>query len=159
MLENSRLNRRILFQLITFIVLMLSFLQASNAQAPATISTPLIKLLERNSCPRCDLRGVDLSNMNLVGANLQYADLTGANLTRTNLRGANLSNAILVNVQLIETKLSGANLRNANLSDIDIDVTFEWIEIIGTQLEGTQFKYNVICGPPPVIGGWGCQHL
>ncbi|MCK5666573.1 MAG: pentapeptide repeat-containing protein [Thiotrichaceae bacterium] len=118
-----------LFQLITFIVLIFSFLQTSNAQTPKTTSTQLIKLLETNSCPRCDLRGVDLSNMNLVGAKLQYTDL------------------------------SGANLRNANLSDIDIDVTFEWIEIIGTQLEGAQFKYNVTCGPPPVIGGWGCQHL
>jgi uncharacterized protein YjbI with pentapeptide repeats len=117
------------------------------------------QLLETGHCPGCDLRGIDLSNEKLIGANLAGADLSGAQLENTNLRGANLQGATLLKLDLSETRLAGANLKHANLSDQDIDVTFEYVEIIGTQLEGARFKYGVVCGALPDKGGWGCQHL
>lgn len=118
----------------------------------------LEQLRQTKSCVNCDLRALDLSNMDLAGANLEDANLSGANLTNTNLRGANLQGAILLDTNLFETLLSGANLKNTDMSDIDIDLAFESIEIIGTMLEGARFKYGVICGPAPNKGGWGCQH-
>ncbi|EOW1027880.1 pentapeptide repeat-containing protein, partial [Cronobacter malonaticus] len=42
-----------------------------------------------------DLRGADLSDANLYGANLRGADLSDANLYGANLRGADLSDANL----------------------------------------------------------------
>ncbi len=117
------------------------------------------QLLETGQCPACDLRGVDLSGQELVGANLAGADLSGANLTNTNLRGANLHGATMLKLNLSDTALSGANLKQADLSDIDIDLVFEDVEIIGTQFEGARFKYGVVCGPSPDKGGWGCQHM
>lgn len=144
-----------------YLVILLTGLSTHSllAQTTEQFSSSLKQLLETNACPGCDLRGANLAHMNLLGANLQSANLSGADLTETNFRGANLSNANLVNTKLIETKLNGANLRNADLSHLDIDEAFEWIEIIGTQLEGARFKNDVTCGPMPKKGGWGCQHL
>lgn len=117
------------------------------------------QLLATGNCPACDLSGVDLSGQNLIGANLARANISGANLSNTNLRGANLQGATMLKLKLSDTALAGANLKQANLSDLDIDLVFEYVEIIGTQFEGARFKYGVVCGPPPNKGGWGCQHL
>ena len=54
---------------------------------------------------RLDLRGADLSDADLRGANLSDADLSDADLRGANLRGADLSDA----------DLRGANLRGADL--------------------------------------------
>ena len=67
-----------------------------------------------------DLRGANLSGVNLSGANLRYADLSGANLSGANLRYADLSGANLRRANLRSVNLSGANLRSANLSDADL---------------------------------------
>lgn len=139
-----------------FPVLLLFF---SFTAQPQTLSESISTLLKTNACMQCDLQGADLSNRDLTDANLEAANLTGANLTNTNLRGANLSFSILKGVIFSDTKLAGSNLRNADLSDLDIDVAFEWMEIIGTQLEGARFKEGVTCGPFPEKGGWGCQHV
>lgn len=117
------------------------------------------QLLNTLHCPACNLQKTDLSGLNLQGANLEGADLSGANLTGTNLRGANLRDATLLSITLSETALSGADLRNADMSDMDIDMVFEYIEIIGTQFEGARFKDGIVCGPAPKKGGWGCQQL
>ncbi len=117
------------------------------------------QLLNTGNCPTCDLSGVDLSGHDLKGANLAGANLSGANLRNTSLRGANLQGAAMLRLNLSDTPLAGANLKDADMSDLDIDMVFEYVEIIGTQLEGARFKYGVVCGPPPNKGGWGCQHL
>ena len=57
------------------------------------------------------LRGADLSEVSLSGANFTDADLRGASL-----RGADLSEANLRYANLRGAYLSGANLRGANLS-------------------------------------------
>jgi ribosomal protein L18 len=77
-----------------------------------------------------DLSGVDLSNANLAGANLSganlaNANLTGANLEAANLRNASLDNAILeramlANADLEHASLKGTNLRLADLTDSNI---------------------------------------
>ena len=59
--------------------------------------------------------GVDLSNVELQGANL-----TGDDLTSTNLQGANLTGATLNNVSLQGANLQSATLTNANLQGADL---------------------------------------
>ena len=55
-----------------------------------------------------DLRGADLTQVDLRGANLTRADLTGAELSWTNLRRANLTGADLTQAFFNQTKTKGA---------------------------------------------------
>jgi uncharacterized protein YjbI with pentapeptide repeats len=78
-------------------------------------------LKKTNNCPKCDLSGaklndLDLSYADLSGANLSGADLTNSVLYQANVSKANLSGANLTNVNLFEANLSGANLTKANLT-------------------------------------------
>ena len=70
----------------------------------------------------CDLTGVILRHVSLVGANLSGADLTGAdfgaaNLSNANLSGADLSDADLTGANLDATNLSGATRCNTVMPD------------------------------------------
>ena len=77
----------------------------------------LQKLKDQNECVECDLRGADLSELdltwaNLRGAKLQEANLAGARLTSVDLSGANLTDAILSYAYM-----SGAQLCNTTMPD------------------------------------------
>jgi uncharacterized protein YjbI with pentapeptide repeats len=89
--------------------------------------------IENPNQARLDLSEVNLSGANLSGADLSQADLTGANLSGVDLSqaklyaasliGANLSHArlagaILNGAILLEADLSGANLCSANLRSV-----------------------------------------
>jgi uncharacterized protein YjbI with pentapeptide repeats len=75
-----------------------------------------------------NLTGAALSEANLRGANLMYANLSGsklsgaylsdANLSRANLRGADLSKARLSGVDIMG--VTGANLRAADLTEANL---------------------------------------
>ncbi len=67
---------------------------------------------------KADLRGANLQQAKLGGANLEKADLRGANLQQAKLRGANLEKAALGNAFLQQAKLEGANLQQADLSKV-----------------------------------------
>ncbi|EIB1233397.1 pentapeptide repeat-containing protein [Salmonella enterica subsp. enterica serovar Soerenga] len=77
-----------------------------------------------------DLCGADLRGANLCDADLYGADLRGANLCGADLRGANLCGADLRGADLCDADLRGANLcgadlRGADLCDADLpDLTF-----------------------------------
>jgi uncharacterized protein YjbI with pentapeptide repeats len=66
--------------------------------------------------PPRNLRGQDLSHMDLRDALLMYADLSHANLSGSDLRGANLFQADLSHANLTQAHLDGAELTKANLS-------------------------------------------
>jgi len=60
------------------------------------------QLMETNSCPGCDLSGVNLDSVNLSGANLE-----GANLSRARMHLAVLAKANLRNTDLREAEFGG----------------------------------------------------
>lgn len=67
-----------------------------------------------------DLRGADLREMSLIGADLcgldlSHASLIGADLSDSDLSGTELFEAHLDNASLVRTLLVGANLRSASL--------------------------------------------
>ncbi|MFQ5935908.1 MAG: pentapeptide repeat-containing protein [Acidiferrobacterales bacterium] len=99
-----------------------------------------------------DLRGTDLSGADLTGASLKDAQLAN-----TNLQGAKLEGADLRGVDLTEVTLIGADLRWADLRHLDVDLAFEFVELIGVRLEGARFKHGVRCAGFPAKGGWGCK--
>ncbi len=65
--------------------------------------------------PRADLRGANLSGVQLFGSNLISANLSGANLSGADLYKARLINANLTGANLSGAKLAGAKLTLANL--------------------------------------------
>ncbi len=89
------------------------------------------RLIETNSCPRCDLTGVDLERVNLPGANLEGANLTRANLYLATLTKANLQNTVLRSAVLKGSDLADADLRGADLRGAD----FTGAYLIGTKLD------------------------
>jgi uncharacterized protein YjbI with pentapeptide repeats len=84
-------------------------------QALPLLADPTEQLFSTRACPECNLRGQDLSNRALNGANLSTANLRNVDLQNSNLRNANLIHANLEEAYLYRTNLQGANLTNANL--------------------------------------------
>jgi len=69
--------------------------------------------------------GIDLSDEDLEGANLEYAELKGAklfgsNLSYVHLRGSNLKDVDLHDALLLASDMSHANLTRTNFSDADL---------------------------------------
>ena len=81
---------------------------------------------------RADLRGADLGEADLKGANLREADFRGANLGEADLRGANLREADLRETTLGWTNLGGARLSEANL---DFSVFPLWCGALSVQAD------------------------
>lgn len=69
------------------------------------------------------LIGADLNKANLRGANLSYANLSGANLESANLNYGKLNNAILKEANLIKADFFSANLEGAKLSYANLKET------------------------------------
>ena len=94
-----------------------------------------------------DLRGADLRDADLCGANLRGADLRGANLCGANLcgadlRDANLCDADLCGADLCDANLCGANLRGANLCGANLcDANLR-----GADLRGADLRDANLCG-------------
>jgi uncharacterized protein YjbI with pentapeptide repeats len=77
------------------------------------------------SSEKADLKGLDLSELNLENANLYKAELSGANLNKTNLKsaelmGAGLQDTDLTGANLTKTRLTRANFHNADLTGTDL---------------------------------------
>lgn len=77
-----------------------------------------------------NLRGLDLSGLDLRKASLEGVDLTGANLERAVLKGANLQGANLTDVRLGRADLRAANLRETDLENAKLG---------GAKLSGADF--------------------
>ncbi len=81
---------------------------------------PLIQLLEKRSCPRCNLADADLVHADLRDANLQGSKLQRANLSQARLDGARLNGADLSFTSLLGASLRGTDLRGARLEGTDL---------------------------------------
>ena len=101
------------------------------SQAGPKDAESLLRLLETQSCPHCQLEDVDLVHADLRDADLNGASLKRANLSQVNLDGANLHDADLSfstlrgaslrGADLRGSRLYGADLRNADLSGARLD--------------------------------------
>jgi beta-lactamase regulating signal transducer with metallopeptidase domain len=77
-----------------------------------------------------DLRGLDLSNMSLVGDSFEHANLSGANFSNTKLEGlsfqradlshANFHGSKLMGIDFNRSTLDGADLSDATLTGVDL---------------------------------------
>jgi hypothetical protein len=111
---------------------------------------------------------LDLSDVQLPGANLLRADLSniwmpGANLSKADLRGADLTGAYLRDVDFSGAFLSGADLRWATLDDADLTLatlneadlrgayfrkaSLHQVQIFKADIQGAHFEGAEICRP------------
>jgi len=104
-----------------------------------------------------DLKGANLSGINMQGANMsginmQEANLSGANLqdvnlSNSNLHGADLLGAILSSANLREVDLSGANLRGAILSGANLSgANLSDANLKDADLRGANFTGSITNG-------------
>lgn len=90
-------------------------------------------LVPGTSCPKVKLTGVDLSYMDLHGANFAGAVFGEVNLTGADLRGANLQGAAFAFSFLHATDFTGADLSHAIFNTVDAGQAV----LTSAQLEGT----------------------
>ncbi|MEA2163385.1 MAG: hypothetical protein QOK37_1512 [Thermoanaerobaculia bacterium] len=136
----------------------LSILAASaNAQPLLDAKTSLARVLSpkpgaARSCPRCDLRGADLSGKDLTEINLTGADLSNANLTNARLDSASFNGANLTGTRFDQASVKRSNFSRANLTG----ASFAHASLAGANLQfaaltGTNFsdadRTGVIFGP------------
>jgi uncharacterized protein YjbI with pentapeptide repeats len=76
-------------------------------------------LKKSNNCPKCDLSGANLANLDLTYADLSGANLTGADFSNTVLSNANLTNANLTNGNFTNVNFFEANLKGADITKAD----------------------------------------
>lgn len=65
----------------------------------------------------------DLRGANLSGVNLRFSELIETDLTSANLKDADLRFSSLLSATLPQATLRSANLRDANLNDVDLSCT------------------------------------
>ena len=83
-------------------------------------SEALVRLLASGRCRGCQLSDADLVLANLRDADLRGAQLQRANLSQAQLDGANLGGANLQFTSLVGASLRGADLRGALLAGSDL---------------------------------------
>ena len=104
-----------------------------------------------------DLSGADLTQANLVGANLSFSYLVGsslmnARLNHVNLTLADLTRVNLENAQLIQADLTQASLPQARLSKADLTAArlpganLEAARLLGVTAAGAQMPDAVMVG-------------
>ncbi len=89
------------------------------------------QLVTTNSCPGCDLSGVNLDRLQMQGANLEGANLSQAKVRLSSLAKANLRRANLQNAQFGGSDLADADLRGARIQG----ATFVGAYVVGVQLD------------------------
>jgi hypothetical protein len=120
--------------------------RGGGPQAPPADIQAAVTVLGRRQRPpeglrRLDLTRVDLRGANLAGTNLQGAILTGANLQRAWLTSANLQDAWLTSATLQGATLQGANLQGANLQGVVLSpANLQGANLPGANLQGTDLS-------------------
>ena len=104
----------------------------------------ILQLLDKKSCPACNLQradlvygqlqGANLKKAKLIEANLGRADLSGADLRGADLREASLQGANLNRADLRGAKLEGTDLRSADLSNAKLDID----QLASSYIEGAK---------------------
>ncbi len=120
-----------------------------NSEANDNRLINLNRLLKEKSCRNCNLESLDLTNIDLRGAdlyevNLSYSNLSGSILDNVDLRKSNLKDTVLVNSSLRGANMEGAKIENTDFRGSDLtEASFDYealdnsfvIEAIGIKKE------------------------
>ncbi len=78
------------------------------------------RLFKATADTRPDLKGLDLSRLDLAELDFKRAQLDGSDLYATDITRANLNGSSLVGARLDRTTLTGADFSGADLTDVRI---------------------------------------
>ncbi|MCP3901817.1 MAG: pentapeptide repeat-containing protein [Desulfobacteraceae bacterium] len=114
-------------------ILMACLLSAQQAtgQEAYTVKENLEILLKSKSCIECDLSNANMNRLDLSGVELEGANLQNSTFFFTNLSNANLKRSQLHGTVFAGSDLSGADLREAEISGANFN---------GAYTVGTLFK-------------------
>ncbi|WP_419174979.1 pentapeptide repeat-containing protein [Desulfosediminicola sp.] len=104
---------------------------ANNQEDAVVKNTNLLRLEKTNSCPDCNLSGLNLNKLDLRGADLQGADLRNAKMHLVNLAGADLRDTLLEGAVMVGADLAKADLRGAMLGARSLDGAY----VVGALLD------------------------
>lgn len=105
-----------------------------------------LTVIGRRNCEKYQgTQRLDLSNIDIRGANLREAYLEGANFRKSNLQEVDLSEAHLQKAYLFGIKLQNANLNNTNLQDVVFSkANLKNADLTNAKLQGAKlFKANL----------------
>ena len=94
-------------------------------------------LLDRIDLSDINLAGANISNVSLKGKDLSGANLSHVDLSEHNLTGTNLTGVTLSHAKLSSTSLKGKDLSGANLSYVDLSEH----NLTGTNLTGVTLSH------------------
>ena len=147
-------------------VCLLTLLSVSLLESPGLAETPAATLIDElrtnnvqqliltNACYRCDLVGVNLSEIHLIGADLRGATLVGANLSWSNLEGADLTGADLSGANLTGVFLTNASLAHATLDNVNFtQAQLYYVDVTGASMENLNLANATVLGTPISVGG------
>ena len=99
------------------------------------------------SCPRTDLRAVDLAFTSLYGTNFRECDLRGVDMAECILQNADLRGADLRGANLRECKLVSTDLRGADLREMDMtECILQKADLRGADLRGANLRGAALQG-------------
>ena len=107
-------------------------------------------LLDRIDLSDINLAGANISNVSLKGKDLSGTILTGADLSNSNLTGVDLSGkdltkTILIDVNLSNSNLTGANLTGANLKGANVkNVDFTSADLTNAKFRGVDISMGYL---------------
>ena len=139
--ENPKLHGKIMAALTIFIrnnalqEPQTEFIGNRSSTIRADIQAALSVLARTNTQKDGESEPLDLSYINIRGANLSGGNLAQTNLYQTNLSGADLCSANLHGAILTAANLSGANLAGANLKEAILSAA----NLSGANLAGANF--------------------
>ena len=133
--KNNKLSPR-LIESLNFLAAALEPHAKEKPPAKGTWTRERVLAANQDELRGANLSELDLSGLKLAGANLAGAVLTGAVLAKTDFSGADLSSAILADANLGGANLSLAKLCNADLVHADVARA----NFAGADLTGADFS-------------------
>ncbi|MDA2805420.1 pentapeptide repeat-containing protein [Nocardiopsis suaedae] len=83
-----------------------------------------------------EVRGLDFTDLWLLGANMAGVDATGADFSRANLSGAILENGIFVGASFVRTEFTQAR----GVGAVFRDATFSAVQVVSSDFRGADFS-------------------
>lgn len=130
-------------------LLIFGLMAVLHPAAFAADANHVIRVLQGNGCPNCQLSDADLVHADLRDANLSHTKLQRANLGQARLDGADLTHADLSFTSLNGASLRGADLRGSRLYGTDL----RGADLSGAKIDPSALEQSHWQGAKGIVDG------